>query len=90
MSVTKCFSIFFSRNTGTNKTLVPPGIKNIIHIVYLEDPGLRIFCWLATLKSSNLPAKQQRCGKLKFRSFFNLTNLTLCALNIHCTAFNIL
>jgi hypothetical protein len=43
MSVTKCFSdLFFSRKTGTNKTRVPLGIKNRIHIVCLEDPYLRI------------------------------------------------
>jgi hypothetical protein len=51
MSVTKCFSdFFFSRNTGKNKPRVPLGIKNRIHTVYLEDPGLQILSLVSSFE----------------------------------------
>jgi hypothetical protein len=95
MSVTKCFSDFFSRLTQVQTKPVYHWLLKIeFTLSTLRIQVFGFFRWLATLKSSDLPAKQQRSGKLRFRSFFSLTNLTLCALNfvvqhlIHCRNIN--
>jgi hypothetical protein len=58
MSVTKCFSdLFFLRNTGTNETRVPLGIKNRIQIIYLEDSGLRILSLVSNFEVFTLTSE---------------------------------